>query len=163
MRRKLRSGLTCGACSAGVVNEARGPSAQGAADNSAVVQLVLPLQRCTARGDVEGGSQCSGVEGRRGVDWPVGDGRGGRWRGDLALHPGSGKGGRAAERGMRGQRNVPRSAIHSAFDAQDSINSLLLLLLLLPLRLLLLLLLSPPPLLLTLLLLPPLLLQLLLN
>jgi hypothetical protein len=37
----------------------------------------------------------------------------------LALHAGSGKGVRAAERGMKGQHNEPRSALHSVLNVQD--------------------------------------------
>jgi hypothetical protein len=134
--RDLRSRLTCGAGSADVVNETRRPGARCAADKSAAVELVMPLRPCAARGgEGEGGSQCSGVESRRGVDWPVGGGRGGRGCGERSLHAGSGKGRRAAGRGVRGQHNVPQSALHSGFDAQDSKKNrskLLLLLLLQP-------------------------------
>jgi hypothetical protein len=34
----------------------------------------MPSYKSAARGDADGGSQCSGVEGGCGVDWPVGGG-----------------------------------------------------------------------------------------
>ncbi len=80
---------------------------------------------CAARGDVEDGSRCSGVEGKRGKS--IGQCGTARVGGGAVS---SRKGIRAAERGARRQHNGPRSALHRVFDAQDSKTSSKLLLLL---------------------------------